>query len=129
MKPLAVVTPPSIYHGCSTRKTFWEEKFTGKENVFLDVDMKNGGRRNVRKHKEIRGRDKYVTLDISSKFESLDKMKITSSESKEKLERSGKGLITSMGFNTKGRPQKYKRERHAIVNVSEKDISKIMKDF
>ena len=80
MKLLVVVTPPSIYHGCSTRKTFWEEKFTVKENLFLAVDMKNCGRRNVRKikeirgsdkyvtlrkHKEIRGRDKYITLDIS----------------------------------------------------------------
>ena len=48
------------------------------------------GRRNVRKHKEIKGNDKYVTSDISSKFDSLDKIKITSSESKGKLERSGK---------------------------------------
>ena len=84
MKFLAVVTPPSIYHGCSTRKTFWEEKFTGKESLFLSVNMKNCGRHNVRNHKEIRGSDKYVTLDISSKFDSLDKMKITSSESKGK---------------------------------------------
>ena len=67
----AVVTPPSIYHGCSTRKTSWEEKFTGKKNLFLAVDMKNHGRRSVRKHKYIRGSDKYVTLDISSKFDSL----------------------------------------------------------
>ena len=35
MKFLVVVTPPSIYHGCSTRKTFWEEKFTGKQDFFL----------------------------------------------------------------------------------------------
>ena len=40
MKFLAVVTPPSIYHGCYTRKTFWEEKFTSKENLSLAVDMK-----------------------------------------------------------------------------------------
>ena len=46
--------------------------------MFLDVDMKMCGPCNVRKHKEIRGSDKYVTLDISSKFDSLDKMKITS---------------------------------------------------
>ena len=82
MKLLAVVTPPSIYNGCSTRKTFWEENFTGKENLFMAVDMKHCGRHNVRKHKEIRGSDKYVTLDISSKFDSLDNMKIKSSESK-----------------------------------------------
>ena len=85
MKLLAVLTPLSIYHGCSTRKTFWEEKFTGKENLYLAVDMKNCGLHNVRKQKVIRGSDKYVTLDISSKFDSLDKMKITSSDSKVKL--------------------------------------------
>ena len=68
--------------------------------------MKNCGHLNVRKHREIKGSDKYVTLDISLKFDSLDKMKITSSESKEKLEISGKGLITSMGFKVKIRPHK-----------------------
>ena len=51
MKFLSVVTPPSIYHVCSTRKTFWEEKFTGKEDLFTSLNMKNCGHRNVRKHK------------------------------------------------------------------------------
>ena len=88
MKFLVVVTPPSIYHGCSTWKTFWERNFTGKENLFLSVNMKKCGRRKVRKHKEIRGSDKIVTLDISAKFDSLNKMETTSSESKVKLERS-----------------------------------------
>ena len=37
-------------------------------------------------------------------------MKTTSSESKEKLERSGKGLITALAFNTKVRSQKYKMQ-------------------
>ena len=129
MRLLAAVTPPSIYHGCSTRKTFWEEKFTDKESLFLSVNMKNCSSHNVRKHKEIRGSDKYVTLDISSKFDSLNKMKITSSESKRELERSGKGLITYLGFKTKSRSQKYKKSRYAIGNVSEKDLSKIIKKF
>ena len=84
MKFLVVVTPPSIYHGCSTRKTFWEEEFTGKGDLFLSANMKNYGRRKVRKHKEIKGSDKIVTLDISAKFESLNKMETTSSESKGK---------------------------------------------
>ena len=75
---IAVVTPPSVYHGCSTQKKFWEEKFTGMEILFLAVNMTNFGRRNNRKHKEIRGSDKYVTLDLSSKFDSMDNMKITS---------------------------------------------------
>ena len=38
---LVVVTPPSIYHGCSTQKTLWEEKFIGKEYFFLSVNMKH----------------------------------------------------------------------------------------
>ena len=70
MKLPTVVTSLSIYHDCSARKTFWEEKFRGKENLFLSVNMKNCGCRKVRKHKEIKGSDKYVTLDISSKFNS-----------------------------------------------------------
>ena len=78
MKLLAVVTPLSIYHICSTRMTFWEERFTGKENLFLAVNMKFCGCSIIRKHKDIKGSDKYVTLDISFNFDSLDKMKITS---------------------------------------------------
>ena len=84
MKLLEVVTPTSIYHVFSTRKTLWEEKFIGKENLFLAVNMRNCGRRNVGEHKDINSSDKITTLDISSKFDSLDKMNITSSESKEK---------------------------------------------
>ena len=76
-----------------------------------------------------KGSDKYVTLDISLKFDSLRKMKITSSESKGKLERSGKGLITSLGFKAKVILQKYKKARYAIGNVSNKDLSKIIREF
>ena len=129
MKFLLVVTPLSIYHGCSTRKTFWEEHFTGKEDLFLSMNMKNCGRSKVRKHKEIKGSDKSVTLDISSKFDNLNNMITTSSESKEKLEISGKGLVTALAFKTKVRSQKYKKSRYAIRNVSEKDLLKIIKAF
>ena len=69
MKLLAVVTTPSIYHGCFTRKKFWEEKSTGEKKFTLGelsaVNMKHFGHRNVRKHIEIKGSDKYVTLGIS----------------------------------------------------------------
>ena len=86
MKLLSVVTPPSIYNGCSARKNFWEEKLTGEEKFalgeFSAVNMKNCGRRNVRKHIDIKVDDKYVTLDISLNFGSLDRMKITSSDPK-----------------------------------------------
>ena len=85
MELLEVVTSPSIYHGCSTRKTFWEEKFIGEEKLFSAVNMKNCGRHNFRKHKDIKGSDKYVTLKISLDFDSLDKMKNTYLESKGKL--------------------------------------------
>ena len=80
MKFLVVVTPPSIYHGFSTRKTFWEEYFTGKKDLFQYVSMKNCGRRKVRKHKDIRGSDKIVTLNVSAKFDSLNNMETTSSD-------------------------------------------------
>ena len=57
-KFLAFVIPPSIYYGCSTQKTFWEEKFTGEENFILGefsaVNSKNCGCQNVRKNREIK---------------------------------------------------------------------------
>ena len=56
-------------------------------------------------------------------------MKITSSESKGKLERSVKGLITSLGLKAKERPQKYKKARYAKGNVIKKDLSKIIREF
>ena len=111
MKLLVVVTPPSIYHGCSTRKASWEEKFTGKKQDFFEsVKMRNCGPRNVKKHKEIKGSDKCVTLNmheilnISEKFDDLDKMETTSSESKVKMEGSGKWLLTALALKTKARP-------------------------
>ena len=75
------------------------------------MNMKNCGHRKVRKHKEIKGSDKIVTLDISEKFDSLNKMETTSSESKENLERSGKGLIIALAFNTKVRFTKIQKGR------------------
>ena len=129
MKFLVVVTPLSIYHGCSTWKTFWEEKFTGKKYLFQSVNIKNCGRRKVRKHKDIKGSDKIVTLNVPEEFYSLNKMETTSSESKGKLGRSGKGLVTAMALKTKARFAKIKKARYAIRNVSMKDLSNIIKEF
>ena len=126
MKFLVVVTPPSIYHGCLTRKTFWEGKFKGKKDLFQSVNMKNCGRRKVIKHKEIKGNGKIFTLNVSAKFDSLNKMETTSSESKGKLVRSGKGLVTTLDFKTKVRSQRFKKTRYSIGNVSKKDLSKII---
>ena len=63
------------------------------------------------------------------KIDSLDKMKIKSSGSKEKMKKPGNGLITSLGFKAKVMPQKYKKARYAIGNVSKKEISKIIREF
>ena len=106
MKFLIVVTPPFIYHGCSTRKTFWEEIFTGKKDLFQSVIMKNCRHRKVRKHKEIKGNDKIVTLNISEKFDSLNKIKNTSSESKEKIGKIRKGVDNHSGFQDQSKVAK-----------------------
>ena len=113
MKFLVVVTPPSIYHGCSTRKTFWEGKFTGKkQDLFKSVNMRNCSQTNVRKHKEIKDSDErvplnmYEILNISEKFDDLDKMETTSSESTVKMEGSGKWFVTVMALKTKSRMKK-----------------------
>ena len=128
IKLLAVVTPPSIYNGCSTRKTFWEEKFTDEEKLFSAVNMKNCGHCNVRKHKEIKGSDKYVNLDISLKFDNLDKMKIKSSESKGKFGNIRKVFDYLSGFQGQIKAEK-KKARYAIGNVSKKDLSKTIREF
>ena len=128
MKFLTVVTPLSIYHSCLTRKTFWEES-SHVRKTFLSVHINNCCRRNIRKNKEIRGSDKIVTLDVSAKFDSLNNMETTSSESNEKLVKPGKGLVTALASNTKVRLSKYKKARYAIKNVIEKVLSKMIKEF
>ena len=92
------------------------------------MNIKNCGSRNVRKHIEIKDSEKYINLEISLKFGSMDKMIITSSEPKYYLRRSGKGLITSLVLNSRASLNKYKKSRYAITNVSMKDISKIIRE-
>ena len=93
------------------------------------MNMKNCGRCNVRKHIEIKGSDKYVTLEILLKFDSLEKMKTTSSESKDNLGISGKGLINSLVLKAKSMLKRYQKARYAIGNVSKKELSKIIREF
>ena len=71
---------------------------------------------------------KYNTLGISLNFSIMEKMKIASSEPKDYQERSGKGIITSLGLKTIIRSKK-KKARYAINNVSITDISNIIKEF
>ena len=74
MKLLEVVTPtPAFYHGCSTRKTFWEEKFT-------PVKMTSCGSHDVRKHRGTNNDEQYIILDVSSKLDFLENMEATYSE-------------------------------------------------
>ena len=86
-------------------------KFIGKEYLFLSVNMKNCGRQKVRKHKEIKVSDKYVTLDISSKFDSLNKMKTTSSDSKVKFGNIRKGVGYLSAFQDQSKDAKEKKDK------------------
>ena len=67
MKLLAFVTSlPAIYHGFSSHKTFWEQKFT-------PVNMTSFLNCNVRGNSEIKNGEKYIFLDISSNLDFLYK--------------------------------------------------------
>ena len=77
--------------------------------------MRNCGQRNVRKHREIKDSDECVTLNmhdiskISEEFDDLEKMETTYSESKVKMEGSGKWLVTALALKTKARSKNTKR--------------------
>ena len=40
-----------------------------------------------------------------------------------------KGLIASLGIKAKVRPNKYKKARYAIGNVSKRDLLKLIREF
>ena len=71
----------------------------------------------------------YEILRFSGKFDDLDKMETTSSESKVKMEGSGKGLVTALALKTKAGSKNNRKGRYAIRNVSMKDLSKKIKEF
>ena len=56
------------------------------------MNMKNCGHRNIRKHRDIKGNNKYLILYISLEFDSLEKIKIIYSESKDNMGLSEKGV-------------------------------------
>ena len=84
------------------------------------MNMRNCGQCNIRKHKDIKGSDKCVTLNmyeilnVSDNFDDMDKTETTSSESKVKMEGSGKWLVTALALKTKARSMKYKKARYDI---------------
>ena len=57
------------------------------------MNMKHFGHRNVRKHIEIKGSDKYIILEILLKIYSLEKMIITSLESKDNCKVQERGWL------------------------------------
>ena len=81
------------------------------------MNMKNCGRRNVRKHRDIKNGEKYITLDISLKFGSLEKMKITSSDPKDYFGISVKGLIKSLGIKTKVMSKKKSQGMPLLMSI------------
>ena len=72
MNLLAVVTPsPALYHGCSAKNIFWEEKFTL-------VNMTSCGSHNVKNHREIKNGEQYIALDIYLEIDFMYKREVTS---------------------------------------------------
>ena len=91
--------------------------------------MKNCGRRNVRGKGEINNDNKYIALDIYLKFGNIYKIKITCSEAKYYLVRSGKGLITYLGLKTIIRSKKVKKAKFSINEVSIKDFLRLLRSL
>ena len=56
-------------------------------------------------------------------------MKISSSESEKYWKDQEKGLINSLGFKEKVTPHKCKKVIYAIINVSNKDLPKTIREF
>ena len=101
-----------------------------KKGFFQSVNKKHCGCCQVRKHKEIKSNDNIVTLDISEKFDSLKNTETTYSESKEKLEISGKGFVTALAFKTKIRSPKYiKRQAMPSEISARRTFRRLSKSF
>ena len=84
----------------------------------MQVNMKNCGRRNVWKYSDINNSEKYIDFEISLKFGNMNKMNITSSESKYYLGISGKGFITSMALKIFRRSKNMKRQGLTLLNLA-----------
>ena len=87
------------------------------------MNIRNCGQRNVRKHKEIKDSDERVTLNmyeilnISKKFDNMDKMETTSSESKVKMKGSGKRLVTALALKNKAGSNKKRQVMPSEMSV------------
>ena len=122
MNFLEVVTPPSINHGFSTWKTFWEKKFT-------PVNTRSFGHCNIKKHKEIRNSEQYITLNISLKLDFLDNTEVTYPGSRDYIGTSGKRMNTSMTFSTIRSSKKKQKESNSITEIFPQDFMKLLEEF
>ena len=91
------------------------EKCSGKR--ITPVNMTSFGRCNVRKNRRIKNGEKYITLEIYSKIDCLDKREANYSESKYYMGRLGKGMNTSLVLSTK-KSNKKQESRFAITNIT-----------
>ena len=122
MKLLVVVTPPYIYHGFPTRKTFWEGNFRL-------VNMKNGGRWNVRKQ---RGYQEWLEVHpLGHLFEiwwfGLYANRIF--RSKLLFGKISKGFYFISGSQDHWKVKEEENSKYAINNVIMNDLSPINKEF
>ena len=78
------------------------------------------------KNRETKNGDKYIILEISSNIDCLDKREVTSSKSMDYMERSGKGMTTSLALNTKS-PNKELKARFSITEITNQDFRKLLK--
>ena len=90
--------------------------------------MTSCGRYNIRKRRKIKNGEQYIALEISFKLDCLDKRGVASSESRDYMVRSGKGLTTSLTLRTK-RPNKKQKARTAITDITNQYFRKLIKYF
>ena len=90
--------------------------------------MTSFGRRNVKKHTEIKNSEKYIALEIYLKLGCMDNREVTYSESREYMGRLDKGLTTSLTIRTKS-PNNEQKARTNITAISNHYFNNLLKDF
>ena len=90
--------------------------------------MKSYGRRNVRRHREIKNGEQYIILEISYDIYCMDKREETPSKSRYYMARTGKGMTTYMDFREKS-PNNKKNASFDITGITNQDLSKLFRKF
>ena len=109
MNSLIVVIPPSIFRGCSTRKTFWEEKFTVKDIFFclctwnIVVIAKLGKKRRL-------GVVTRFSPGTSQRSLTVWKRRKPHLQSQKKVGKIKKGVRNRFGFQEQSKVTKIKRQ-------------------